>query len=120
MTSRPNTAEQLGRLAVQMEMMNEQLARDRADLKERDAEASKSREDVRQSLAKLERGHTDLKAGQDQLVRRMDKVEPVTDMVTGFKAKAIGAMFVMGMIGSAIIGFLAYFKTQISQLIWGA
>ena len=120
MTTRPNTAEQLGRLAAQMEMMNAQLLRDRDDLAKRDKDAAKSREEVRRSLDDLRDGHKELQAGQDILVRRMDKVEPVTDMVTGFKAKVIGAMFVMGMIGTAILGFLTYFKQQISQLIWGA
>ena len=52
MTTRPNTAEQLGRLAAQVEMMNDLLARDRAELQKRDQEAAKSREDMRQSQAK--------------------------------------------------------------------
>jgi chromosome segregation ATPase len=113
MTARPSTAAELAALRATVEAVLRALERDRADLKERDAEASKSREDVRASLA-------DLKSGHDDLLRRMDKVEPVTDMVTGFKAKVIGAMFVMGLIGSAILGFLAYFKTQIANMIWGA
>lgn len=112
-TRQPNTAQAIGALAAQLEALNARLDRDRQDREKTDEKADKARAEVKHSLSKLQSGHEDI-------LRRVDKIEPVTEMVTGFKAKAIGALFVLGLIGSAVISFLVYFKQQITQLIWGA
>lgn len=108
-----STAQAIGALTAQIEYMNQRLDRDREDRKEVDQEASESREAVRKSLRHLEDGHADI-------LRRVDKIEPVADMVTGWKARFAGAMLVLGLVGTIAFAGLAFFKDRIIELIWGA
>ena len=107
-----NTAQAIGALTAQIEAMNARLDRDREDRKEADKEAAQSREEVKRGLAALEQGHKDI-------LRRVDKIEPVTDMVTSWKAKVIGAIAVLGLIGGVLIGGFQLFREEITRLFTG-
>ncbi len=113
MTARPNTAQAIGALAAQIEAMNARLDRDREDRKEHDRDADKSRRELRDGIAALQKGH-------DAVLRRVDKIEPVADMVTSLKARVVGALAVIWIIGGIIISAVTYFKAQIFHFLgWG-
>ena len=60
-----------------------------------------------------------LTAQIEAMNNRLDRVEPVADMVTGWRARFAGAMIVLGFIGTlAILGF-GFFKDSILRLIFG-
>ena len=58
----------------------------------------------------------DLRHGQADVLRRLNKVEPVADLVHSFKAKMAGAMLVIGVIGTLGLAGLTFFKDVI--LAW--
>ena len=113
MAERLNTAQAIGALTAQVEAMNKRLDRDREDRIKLDDEAAKSRAAVRESL-------TELQAGHQAILRRVDKIEPVADMVTSWKARVIGGLAVLGVIGGIIITTVTFFKDAIIKSIWGA
>lgn len=112
MTTRPNTAEAIGKLTASVEAMNARLDRDREDRQKMDHDAAVARESMRKSLDNLERGHADI-------LGRVDRIEPVTQMVTGWRAKFTGIMMVLGFIGTIFLGGVAFFKDRILQLLAG-
>ena len=101
-----NTAQAIGQLTAQIEAMNSRLDRDREDRMTSDALSAKSRSETKAALEDLKDGHRDI-------LRRVDKIEPVTEMVTGWKARAMGAVAVLGLIGSFLIAGLTFFKEPI-------
>ena len=79
------------------------------DYKER-KEASKETERTRRAVtAEL----LALRNGQDAALQRLDKIEPVTDLVTSLWAKMIGAVSVLGVIGAILWGGIVFFKDVI-------
>lgn len=110
MADRLNTAQAIGALAAQVAAMNDRLDRDREDRKEIDKDAHSSREEVKKSLASLQIGH-------DAILARVDKIEPIADMVTSWRARLVGAVAVLGIIGGVIISAVTFFKQQIFNLL---
>tara|TARA_R110000868_G_scaffold266297_1_gene525346 strand:- start:622 stop:960 length:339 start_codon:yes stop_codon:yes gene_type:complete len=108
----PNTAQAIGAFAAQIEALNSRLDRDRNDRIDADKDASAHRLRVNAALRELEQGH-------NQIVARLDQVEPVTAMVASAKAKIAGAMIVLGFIGTLFIFGVVYFKDAILRLIFG-
>ena len=54
-----------------------------------------------------------MRHGQDDVLRRLNKIEPVTDLVTSLWAKAIGAVTVLGFLGGMVWAFATFFKDSI-------
>lgn len=106
MAERLNTAQAIGALTAQVEAMNNRLDRDREDRQTHDQAADAVRKEVLEGMAKLERSH-------DDMLRRVDKIEPVADMITNGKAKITGGAIVIGVIGTIVLGFLSFFKEQL-------
>tara|TARA_R110000822_G_scaffold48542_1_gene127787 strand:- start:1482 stop:1826 length:345 start_codon:yes stop_codon:yes gene_type:complete len=110
---RPSTAEAIGALGAQMEAMNKRLDRDYTAREAADRDAAAHRLRVNERLIKLEQGRTIDGA-------RLDRIEPVTAMVTSWRARTAGALMVLGLIGSLALGGVWYFKEGITRLIYGA
>lgn len=112
-------AAQLSALVEIVNQLKERAEEDRTDLKEyhdklhyelaSDREHSDIyRTSVQKDLAKLAEG-------QKNILRRVDAIEPVTTMVTSFRAKLAGAVIVLGFLGSVVIWVLIYFREQITK-----
>ena len=112
MTARPNTAQAIGALTAQIEAMNARLDREYAERLRTDADAADARLSVRQSLTELEQGHKSINS-------RLDKIEPVTEMVTGWQARVVGAMMLLGFIGTIVWTGVLFFKDSLLNLFQG-
>jgi hypothetical protein len=94
-----NTATELAALRATVEAFMEASKEDRAEAK-----------DFRE---KAESKLNALQADQAELLRRMNKVEPVADMVSSWKAKVAGALLVLGLIGGVMISAITFFKDKL-------
>jgi predicted phage tail protein len=112
MAERLTTAQAIGALTAEISALRQTVDRDRADRKENEKSASESRDKVQQSLAHLEEGHRDI-------LRRVDKIEPVADMVTGWRAKFAGAIMVLGFVGAVVWAGVLFFKEKIISILTG-
>lgn len=113
-------AAQLASLVEVVNQLKERADEDRHDLKEYHEKLSKDldsdrkaadlyRESVQKELIKLS-------ALQQDVVRRVETIEPVATMVTSFRATLVGASIVLGFIGSVVIWGLIYFKDQVHRI----
>lgn len=111
MTGRMSTAEAIGALTAQVAALNKAFDEERHDRRALGEKAAKERADARAALA-------DLQAGQTDLLRRVNDMEPVTKMVTGWKARLTGALMLAGYAGAVIWAGAVFFKDWILAL-WG-
>ena len=109
---RLNTAQAIGALTAQIEAMNARLDREYAEGKHTDELAAEARLSVRQTLNDLEQGHKSINS-------RLDKIEPVTEMVTGWQARVVGAMMLLGFIGTIVWTGVLFFKDSLLNLFHG-
>jgi len=58
---------------------------------------------------------TDIRHGQDNMTRRLDKIEPVTDLFTSLKSKVAGALVVFGIIGALLTSGIMFFRDIILE-----
>ena len=56
---------------------------------------------------------TDIRHKQDNMTRRLDKVEPVTDMVTSVRSRVTGGLMLLGVIGGVAWAGVVFFKDVI-------
>jgi ethanolamine utilization microcompartment shell protein EutS len=75
-------------------------------------EAAIERKEMMRAISKLT-------VGQDKLAADMAEVKPVTDMVTGFRAKLTGALIVLGVVGAVAWAGIQFFKQEILKLLGG-
>jgi predicted phage tail protein len=113
MAERQNTAQAIGALTAQIEAMNNRLERDREDRRDANVAATINREQVNKTLLELQQGHK-------KIVSRLDRVEPVADMVTSWRAKFAGAMIVLGLVGSIAFAGVTFFKESILRVVFGS
>jgi len=59
---------------------------------------------------------TAMRHGQNDVLRRLDNIEPVTDLVTSWRGKMAGIMIVMGFIGALATFVIVFFKDAIMGL----
>ena len=107
-----NTAQAIGALTAQIEAMNSRLDREYAERQRTEASAAEARVSVRQALNDLEQSNRDING-------RLAKIEPVTKMVTGWRARIIGAMMVLGFIGTIAWTGVLFFKDGILKALSG-
>lgn len=107
-----NTAQAIGALTAQIEAMNARLDRDREDRSKKDDAAIRSRAQLKSALDDLQRSH-------DAVLGRVDKIEPVADMVFSLRAKVSGALVLLGLIGTVVMTAVAFFKERILQILGG-
>lgn len=99
-------------LVARIEALCERMDREHDDRKVERQETKEYREQVQAELAALH-------ASTEQTRRRMDKVEPVADMVTSWRARAAGAVMVLGFIGTLFWIGATWFKDEIKAFIFG-
>jgi len=58
---------------------------------------------------------TDIRHGQDNMTRRLDKIEPVTELFTSLKSKVAGALVVFGLIGALLTSGIMFFRDIILE-----
>ena len=89
-----------------LERMERRSEEDRKSLAVDRAAAELSRAAVSAEL-------TDIRHSQSDMVRRMDKVEPVTDLVTSVRSQIAGGLILLGVIGGVAWGGVVFFKDVI-------
>ena len=86
-----------------LERLEQQFKEDRQERKAAQDETEFTRKSVSAEL-------TALRHGQDSALARLDKIEPVTDLVTSLGAKATGAIMLLGFLGAIAWGGIVFFK----------
>ena len=111
---------QVAALTAILERMEIRLDEDR---KERKAESEKIDKGLAQDRANAAMTRsavsaelTDIRHGQDAVMRRLDKIEPVTDAFTSIKAKVAGAVMAITVIGGIAWGGITFFREFIMEL----
>lgn len=62
---------------------------------------------------------TTLMNAEETLRHRVDRIEPVTDMVTGMRAKTAGALMLLGALGAVLWAGAAFFREKIIAALGG-
>ena len=79
---------------------------DYKERKEALKETELARKAVSDDLSKMQNN-------QDYILRRLDRIEPVTNLVASLRAKVIGGASVLGVIGAILWGGAVFFKDAI-------
>lgn len=115
-------AAQLAALVEVVNQLKERADEDRADLKEyhdrlsHDLASDRTASDTYRAAV-----HKDLEKlthGQEDILRRVEVIEPVASMVSSLRAKLVGAAIVLGILGSVVLWGLHYFKEVIVKGIF--
>jgi len=101
-------AAQLAAQAVLLENISSRMEEDRQERKTEQAETERTRLATSAELIAM-------RHGQNDVLRRLDNIEPVTDLVTSLKAKAVGALMLLGFIGGIMWGGIVFFKEIIVE-----
>jgi len=101
-------AAQLAAQAVLLEHISSRMEEDRQERKTAQAETERTRLATSAELIAM-------RHGQNDVLRRLNNIEPVTDLVTSLKAKAIGALMLLGFIGGIMWGGIVFFKEIIVE-----
>jgi len=104
-----SVSSQVAALTAIVERMDQRAEEDRSDRKEAQREAEIARLGVSAELA-------DIRHSQINVVKRLDNIEPVTDLVTSWRGKLAGIMIVMGFIGALATFIIVFFKDAIMGL----
>lgn len=108
---------QLAALTEAVSHLSKRAEEDREDRKEYHDELSKAlTEDRKSSEAYRSAVQKDLAAltrGQQDLLNRVERIEPVTNMITSLRMRITGGLVVLGFIGAVVWGGITFFKVQI-------
>ena len=96
-------AAQVAALATLVEHMNSRMEEDRQERKAAQAETERTRMITSAEL-------TAMRHGQDDMLRRLDNIEPVTDLVTSVRARITGGLMLLGVLGGVAWGGVVFFK----------
>jgi hypothetical protein len=99
-------------LVVRINALCERLDRDYSERIQERKETKQYRDRVQADLQALY-------ASTEETRRRMDKVEPVADMVTGWRAKVTGGILVLGFIGGIAWAGITFFRDELKAIILG-
>jgi len=102
-------AAQLAAQAVLLENISSRMEEDRQERKTAQAETERTRLATSAELIAM-------RHGQNDVLRRLDDIEPVTDLVTSWRGKLAGIMIVMGFIGALATFIIVFFKDKIVEL----
>ena len=102
-------AAQLAAQAVLLEHISSRMEEDRQERKTAQAETERSRLATSAELIAM-------RHKQNDVLRRLDNIEPVTDLVTSWRGKLAGIMIVMGFIGALATFIIVFFKDKIVEL----
>lgn len=112
-----NLASQVAVVAAAMLRVEKQLDEDRMDRKAESEHINKAlandRANAELTRSAVSAALSDIGHGQADMARRLDKIEPVTDLVTSIHAKFIGGITLLGVIGGIAWGGVVFFKDVI-------
>jgi len=110
---------QVAALTAILERVERQLD---ADRKERKAEGevlnravAHDRTNAEMSRRAVSAELTDIRHGQTNVLDRLDRIEPVTNLVTSFQGKMTGAAILLGFIGTLATFAFMFFKDMILE-----
>jgi len=101
-------AEQVAEIAAMVEHMNGRAEEDRQERKVAQAETERARRATSVELS-------DIRHGQADVLRRLDNIEPVTDLVTSVRARITGGLMLLGVLGAIAWGGVLFFKETIVE-----
>jgi len=107
-------ASQVSALAAILQRMERQFDEDRRERKNVQENIKSTLADDRRD-ADLARSAvsaelTDIRHGQTDVLRRLGRIEPVTDMVTSVRSRVTGGIMLLGVIGGVAWAGLVFFK----------
>ena len=94
---------QVAALTAILERMERQAEEDRKAFSLDRAKAELARSAVSAELA-------DFRHGQNDVLRRLGKIEPITDLVTSVRSQITGGLILLGVIGGVAWGGIVFFK----------
>jgi len=103
-----SVSSQVAALTAIVERMDRRAEEDRKERKEEQRETDIARASVSAEL-------TDIRHSQLDVVKRLDKIEPVTDLVTSFRSKITGGLMLLGVIGGIAWAGILFFKQTILE-----
>lgn len=109
----------IGSLTANIESLTHEIERDRETRRLNDIDARIHRDAIAAAVSHLEKSTAELKNGHEVMTKRLDGVEKITTLVSSWKARSIGALWVMSTFGAVVLLAFTAFKEQVSKLIWG-
>lgn len=83
------------------------------------AERTQERKDTKEHREYVHHKLHELHIATDETRKRMDKVEPVADMVTSWRARVAGAVMLCGFVGGIVFAAVPFFKDEVKAIIGG-
>ena len=113
-------ANSIATLAAILERMEKRLDEDRKERKaESDAIAkivSRDRANAEMTRSAVSADLNIIRLRQTDVLRRLDKIEPVTNLVTSFRSMVTGGLILLGVIGTVVWSAATFFKELILGL----
>ena len=107
-------ASQVAVLISTMEMMVKQLDEDRRERKAESESVTKAlahdRANAEMTRSAVSAELNDIRHGQDGVLKRLDKIEPVTDLVTSVRSRVTGGLMLLGFLGGVVWSAFTFFK----------
>lgn len=119
MNEQTDFAKQLGALTEAVNSLKDRLERDREDKRYIDTDASEHREQFHKELSSIKEYQKNIDHKTDDLIRRVDEIEPITKMVSSWQMRWTGAVIVLGFLGTMVTAGWVIFKTQIIHVFTG-
>ena len=101
-------ATQLAALTSLVQHIDRRAEEDRQERKVAQAETERARRATSVELS-------DIRHGQADVLRRLDNIEPVTDLVTSVRARITGGLMLLGVLGAIAWGGVLFFKETIVE-----
>ena len=107
-------ASQVAVLISTVERIENRLNEDRKDRKAESEAVTKmvahDRANAEMTRSAVSAELTDIRHGQDDVLRRLAAIEPVTDLVTSVWSKVMGGMMLLGVLGGIAWAGIVFFK----------
>lgn len=110
--ARQTAAESIAALKASFDAFQEAHNRDREEVK-------KQREELTAAIKKITSETVTTNARLTALESDMAKVKPVTEQVRGWKAQAMGGLYVLGLIGAAMMFFADALRAKVIAIFSG-
>jgi len=112
-------ANQVAALAAVMTRVERMIDADRTERKAESEATNKAlahdRANAEMTRSAVSAELTDIRHGQENMVKRLDKIEPVTELFTSLKSKVAGALVVFGLIGALATSGIMFFRDIILE-----
>jgi len=104
-------------MAAILERMERQSEEDRRERKAESALMNKAlahdRNNAEMTRSAVSAALADIVHGQADMVKRLDKIEPITDLVTSVRSRVTGGVILLGFLGGIAWAGVLFFKETI-------